>query len=927
MRKANPSKHLYGLFICICVICLLPVFPLPANGATVTGLAGNALAKVSFTTPPLGWTATRSLITARYYHTATPLANGLVLVAGGYNGGVLSSCEIYNPSTGAWTATGSLNTERQYHTATLLANGLVLVAGGYNGGVLSSCEIYNPSTGAWKATGSLITARYYHTATLLANGLVLVAGGQASYGDALFDCEIYNPSTGAWTETGSLITARYYHTATLLANGLVLLAGGYNGGVLFDCEIYNPSTGACAETGSLITARYYHTATLLANGQVLVAGGYNGGVLFDCEIFNPSTGAWTETGGLITAREYQTATLLPSGQALVAGGYNGYVLSSCEIFDMSTGAWTGTGGLITAREYQTATLLPSGQVLVAGGYNGHVLASCEIFDSSDTAPGAPTGVSAKAGNAQATVSFTPPAINGGNAITGYTVTSNPGGITATGLGSPIIVSGLTNGVSYTFTVTATNAIGIGPASTPSNKVTPATVPDAPTGVTATAGNAQATVSFTAPASNGGYAITGYTVKSNSGGIKAEGHASPITVKGLRNGTDYTFTVTATNKIGTGPASSPSNSVMPLGAPGAPTGVSATAGNAEATVSFRLPANGGSTITGYTVTSNPGGITATGLGSPIIVSGLTNGTAYTFTVKATNAIGTGPASSHSNSVTPATIPDAPAIGMAISGDAEATVSFTAPASNGGDPITSYIVTPYVGASAGKTTSGPRSPITVKGLTNGVSYSFTVTATNKIGTGPASMLSNEVTPVTVPGAPTGVTATAGAAEATVSFTVPASNGGSPITSYAVISSPGGKTASGADSTITVTGLTNGTAYTFTVRATNALGNGPWSNHSKSVTPATTPGAPLNVKAKAGNAEATVSFKAPASNGSAITGYTVASNPSGGVDANAGKTSTTHTVKGLTNGTAYTFTVTATNKIGTGPASTASSPVTPQ
>ncbi len=144
MRKANPSKHLYGLFICICVICLLPVFPLPANGATVTGLAGNALAKVSFTTPPLGWTATRSLITARYYHTATPLANGLVLVAGGYNGGVLSSCEIYNPLTGAWTATGSLNTERQYHTATLLANGLVLVAGGYNGGVLSSCEIYNP---------------------------------------------------------------------------------------------------------------------------------------------------------------------------------------------------------------------------------------------------------------------------------------------------------------------------------------------------------------------------------------------------------------------------------------------------------------------------------------------------------------------------------------------------------------------------------------------------------------------------------------------------------------------------------------------------------------------------------------------------------------------------------------------------------------
>jgi subtilase family serine protease len=177
-------------------------------------------------------------------------------------------------------------------------------------------------------------------------------------------------------------------------------------------------------------------------------------------------------------------------------------------------------------------------------------------------PGAPTNVSAVAGNAQATVSFTAPASNGGSAISSYTVTSNPGGIKAAGASSPIRVTGLTNGTSYTFTVTATNATGTGPASSPSNSVTPATVPGAPTNVSAVAGNAQATVSFTAPASNGGSAISSYTVTSNPGGIKAARASSPITVTGLKNGTSYTFTVSATNAIGTGPASAQSNSVTP-----------------------------------------------------------------------------------------------------------------------------------------------------------------------------------------------------------------------------------------------------------------------------------------------------------------------------------------------------------------------------
>jgi hypothetical protein len=232
--------------------------------------------------------------------------------------------------------------------------------------------------------------------------------------------------------------------------------------------------------------------------------------------------------------------------------------SSSKEYSVSEISLAATSSLVQF-SYNPATLPLAFTAGALSGLNITATAAVVI-----TAPGAPTAVTAAAGNAQATVSFTAPVSNGGAAITGYTVTSTPGGITATGTASPITVTGLTNGTAYTFTVTATNSAGTGAASGASGSVTPVAVaPGAPTAVTAVAGDTKATVSFTAPASNGGATITGYTVTSSPGSITATGTASPITVTGLTNGTPYTFTVIATNSTGPGAASSASGSVTPV----------------------------------------------------------------------------------------------------------------------------------------------------------------------------------------------------------------------------------------------------------------------------------------------------------------------------------------------------------------------------
>jgi Bacterial Ig-like domain (group 3)/Pentapeptide repeats (8 copies)/Fibronectin type III domain len=393
----------------------------------------------------------------------------------------------------------------------------------------------------------------------------------------------------------------------------------------------------------------------------------------------------------------------------------------------------------------------------------------------------PTNVTAVAGIQSAVVSWTPPV---SDTLTGFIINGSGTSVTVPATATTATITGLIAPGPYTFTVTAVNTTGWSLPSLPSNAVYPITVPDPPTGLVATVGIGFASIAFIAPANNNGSAITGYVVTctSSDGGAtgSASGAGSPIVVTGLTNGHTYTCTATASNAVGPSVASGPSNSFVPATVPDPPTGLVATAGNGSATVTFTAPAfNGGSAILGYTVTctSSDGGATgsASGAGSPIVVSGLTNGNTYACTATATNTVGPSVASGPSNSFVPATVPDPPTGLVATAGDGSATVTFTAPAFNGGSAILGYTVT-CTSSDGGATgsASGAGSPIVVSGLTNGNTYACTATATNAVGASIASAQSNS----SVPMKPTTTAIAASANPAAV---------GTPVTFTATVSPP--------------------------------------------------------------------------------------------------------------------------------------------
>jgi N-acetylneuraminic acid mutarotase len=297
------------------------------------------------------WSIAAPLNTAREYHTATLLQNGKVLVVGGdttidYTVNfpsqyppVLASVELYDPATNTWTAAASLITGRTLHTATLLANGKVLVAGGIdsNGVFVPTAEIYDPSANTWSAAGSLITPRYQHTATLLNTGKVLLAGGNSntiSSGTAvpLNAAELYDPSANTWASAANMAFGTASPMAILLNNGSVVIAGGVGMtdvgvvGTIGGVELYSPATNTWSQLASMNFQRNQNAATLLSNGQILVTGigyGFYGSV--QAEIYTPSTNTWTNGAPLKLPRFQHSSTLLDDGRVMIVGGSVGYI--------------------------------------------------------------------------------------------------------------------------------------------------------------------------------------------------------------------------------------------------------------------------------------------------------------------------------------------------------------------------------------------------------------------------------------------------------------------------------------------------------------------------------------------------------------------------------------------------------------------------
>ncbi len=433
-------------------------------------------------------------------------------------------------------------------------------------------------------------------------------------------------------------------------------------------------------------------------------------------------------------------------------------------------------------------------------------------------PNAPTIGTAVAGDTQASVSFDAPSDDGGAAISSYTITSNPGSLTGSGASSPITVTGLTNGQAYTFTVTATNSAGVSAASDASNAITPAAAqtitfnnPGAQNFDTTPTLSASATSSLTPTFSSTTTGVCTIT----SGGLLSFVSAGTCTIDADEAGnSSYLAAATVTRSF----------SVLAV-VPGAPTSASAAAGDGQTTVSFTAPAfTGGATITGYTVTSSPGGFSAAGASSPIVVTGLTNGVNYTFTVTATNSAGTGSASAASASTTPKAVQ---------------TISFNNPGAQnfGTAPTLSASASSSLTPTFSSTTTGVCT-ITSGGLLTFVSSGSCTIDADEAGNSSylaaATVTQSFNVQAVTPGAPAAPSATAGDTQATVTFAAPAFTGGATISSFTATSNPGGFTASGAASPLTVTGLTNGTAYTFTVTATNSAGSGGASVASNSVTP---------------------------------------------------------------------------------------------
>ena len=423
-----------------------------------------------------------------------------------------------------------------------------------------------------------------------------------------------------------------------------------------------------------------------------------------------------------------------------------------------------------------------------------------------TPPSPPRNLTAVGGDGQVSLTWDPPDDDGGSPFLAYLVYrgDSPGGeslLAGVGLVTSWIDITVTNGHTYYYEVVATNLIG---NSDPSNEASatpnpPATPPDPPQGLTATAGDGTVDLAWSAPGSDGGSPITNYKIYrgGSSNGetlLDTIGDVLSYTDTSVTNGNTYYYKVSAVNSVNEGPLSNEASATpaAPHTAPGAPRDLVATAGDASVSLSWSPPSSdGGAPITNYkiyrgTVSGGQLSLIAT---VPDVLSytdsPLTNGKTYYYKVTAVNEVGEGPPSNEA-SATPVsgdTAPSPPRSLSAAAGDARVALGWLAPSSDGGSPITNYKI--YRGTSSnGESlliTVGNVSTYTDTGVSNGVTYYYVVTAVNGIGDSGASGEAS-ATPTagpTAPDAPQGLHASPGSGTVDLTWSAPGFDGGSPIT----------------------------------------------------------------------------------------------------------------------------------------------------
>lgn len=304
--------------------------------------------------------------------TATLLPNTKVLILGKVSSGDATRGSLYTPGSGsAWSFTAdTMVVPRSNHTATLLADGRVLIAGGYdlNGDLATTDEIYDPATETFTATPALPAADRLadHNAILLADGRVFVAGRETS-GPSRF--RVRDPSTATWSAAGT--PPDLYGASvrpTLLANGQVLVVDSGD-----DAYLYDPGPGGGWQATGEKGTQYVVDTVLLPSGDVLICHNWMNYSLYDVKTRTfqtpfPAASFWPRS------QSGFQATLLQDGRVLLTGGIGGNggaePMRMAAVLDTATGVTTPLAEMAATRSYHDALLLTSGRVLVAGGFAG-----------------------------------------------------------------------------------------------------------------------------------------------------------------------------------------------------------------------------------------------------------------------------------------------------------------------------------------------------------------------------------------------------------------------------------------------------------------------------------------------------------------------------------------------------------------------------